>query len=245
MLSYGYIPRGYDQIWSARMTALRDACVGRAHELGMGLVAMKVVGAGILGAWSGYLVPGFDSQKLRKLPGAAIRHVLQDERVHLLTVGMRLRKRSMPTFKRSTPTQFTRPKIAVCWRNTAPGLTKAMPSSKCAWNDRGTAEPDRSYLKPANQPERDYTMSGKVKRVEQLGRREFIEKTAMAAALALGAAGGRSLPAATTSSASTISEPGTALPPLMQIGILLGTFGRGTLETRWMRVKPAAWIACK
>ena len=92
MLSYGYIPRGYDQIWSARMTTLRDACVAKAHELGMGILAMKVVGAGILGAWSGYVAPGFDARKLEKLPAAAIRHVLNDERIQLLTIGMRLRE---------------------------------------------------------------------------------------------------------------------------------------------------------
>jgi len=92
MLSYGYIPRGYDQIWSPRMTTLRDACLAKAHELGMGIVAMKVIGAGMLGAWSGYLVPGFDQQRLAQLPGAAIRHVLQDPRVHLLNIGMRLKE---------------------------------------------------------------------------------------------------------------------------------------------------------
>jgi predicted aldo/keto reductase-like oxidoreductase len=92
MLSYGYLPRGYDQIWSARMTTLRDACVAKAHELGMGIVAMKVIGAGMLGAWSGYLVPGFDKQRLMQLPAAAIRHVLQDQRVHMLTIGMRLKE---------------------------------------------------------------------------------------------------------------------------------------------------------
>ena len=92
MLSYGYIPRGYDQIWTARMTTLRDACVAKAHELGMGIVAMKVIGAGMLGAWSGYLVPGFDKERLKQLPGAAIRHVLHDKRVHVLNIGMRLKE---------------------------------------------------------------------------------------------------------------------------------------------------------
>jgi len=92
MLSYGYVPRGYDQIWTARMTTLRDACLAKAHELGMGIVAMKVIGGGWLGAWSGYLVPGFDNGRLKQLPGAAIRHILQDGRVHLLTIGMRLRE---------------------------------------------------------------------------------------------------------------------------------------------------------
>ena len=91
MLSYGYIPRGHDQIWTARMTALRDACLAKAHELGMGIVAMKVIGAGMLGAWSGYIVPGFDKQRLKQLPAAAIRYVLQDQRVHLLNIGMRLK----------------------------------------------------------------------------------------------------------------------------------------------------------
>ena len=92
MLSYGYIPRGYDQLWTARMMTLRDACLAKAHELGMGIVAMKVIGAGMLGAWSGFLVPGFDQNRLKRLPGAAIRHVLQDKRIHVLNIGMRLKE---------------------------------------------------------------------------------------------------------------------------------------------------------
>ncbi len=92
MLSYGYLPRGYDQVWSARMTTLRDACLAKAHELGMGVVAMKVIGAGMLGAWSGRLVPGFDKERLKQLPASAIRHVLQDQRVHVLNIGMRLKE---------------------------------------------------------------------------------------------------------------------------------------------------------
>lgn len=90
MLSYGYISRGYDQIHSARMMALRDACLAAAHTRKMGIVAMKVVGAGLLGAWSGYIVPGYDPAALGKLPGAAIRYVLQDDRIHCLCIGMRL-----------------------------------------------------------------------------------------------------------------------------------------------------------
>ncbi|MHC4692147.1 MAG: aldo/keto reductase [Planctomycetota bacterium] len=92
MLSYGYIPRGHNQIWTARMTELRNACIAKAHERGMGIVAMKVIGAGVLGAWAGYIVPGFDAKRLKQLPAAAIRWVLQDERIHLLTIGMRLKE---------------------------------------------------------------------------------------------------------------------------------------------------------
>jgi predicted aldo/keto reductase-like oxidoreductase len=92
MLSYGYMPRGSSSVWSPRMTELRDDCLARAHELGMGIVAMKVIGGGWLGRWSGYLVPGFDKQRLAQLPGAAIRHVLQDQRVDLLDIGMSLKE---------------------------------------------------------------------------------------------------------------------------------------------------------
>ena len=92
MLSYGYIPRGHDQIWTARMTELRNACIAKAHERDMGIVAMKVVAAGVLGAWSGYVVPDFDKKRLKKLPAASIRFVRQDKRIHLLTIGMRIKE---------------------------------------------------------------------------------------------------------------------------------------------------------
>jgi predicted aldo/keto reductase-like oxidoreductase len=38
------------------------------------------------------IVPGFDKQRIRQLPAAAIRFVLQDERIDLLTIGMRLKE---------------------------------------------------------------------------------------------------------------------------------------------------------
>jgi len=47
----------------------------------MGIVAMKVLGAGMLG--------GFGLKHLKKLPAAAIRYLLQDDRVHILAIGMR------------------------------------------------------------------------------------------------------------------------------------------------------------
>jgi sugar phosphate isomerase/epimerase len=72
---------------------------------------------------------------------------------------------------------------------------------------------------------------------QQLTRREFLKQATQAAALALGASGGRSVVAATASGASDTNDPGTRQPPLIQIGILLGTFGRGTLEARLDAVK--------
>lgn len=92
MLAYGYIPRGSHQIHSKKMVALRDACIAKAHALDMGIVAMKVMGAGILGGWAGRLVSSFDKERIGHLPGAAIRYVLRDERIHLLCIGMRLKK---------------------------------------------------------------------------------------------------------------------------------------------------------
>jgi hypothetical protein len=35
------------------MVELRNAYVAKAHELGMCIVALKVIGGGVLGAWSG------------------------------------------------------------------------------------------------------------------------------------------------------------------------------------------------
>ena len=92
MLSYGYISRGYDQLHSDKTIKLRNECVSKAHELGMGIVAMKVIGAGVLGALSEYIVPGFEKKRLRQLPAAAIRYVLDDNRICMLAIGMRFKK---------------------------------------------------------------------------------------------------------------------------------------------------------
>lgn len=91
MLAYGYLPRGLDQVFSPRMMSLREQCLAAAHKRKMGIVAMKVIGGGILGAWSGHVVPTFDKKRLNRLPGAAMRCVLSDKRVHILNIGMRLR----------------------------------------------------------------------------------------------------------------------------------------------------------
>lgn len=92
MLAYGYIPRGHDQIFSPRMQELREACLAKAHELKMGIAAMKVVGAGVLGGWAPYVVPGYDKDSIRQMPGASIRWALNDKRIDLLVIGMRIRK---------------------------------------------------------------------------------------------------------------------------------------------------------
>jgi len=92
MLAYGYLPRGNSRLFSPHTTELRNACLAKAHDLKMGIVAMKVLGAGVLGAWSGYIVPGLDKKRLKELAAAAIRYVLADERIHILNIGMRLQE---------------------------------------------------------------------------------------------------------------------------------------------------------
>ncbi len=81
MLAYGYIGRGNTRLFSPRTIEQRNACLAQSHELGMGIVAMKVLGAGLLG--------GFGRKDLENLPAAACRYVAQDERIHMLTIGMR------------------------------------------------------------------------------------------------------------------------------------------------------------
>ncbi|MGB2823181.1 MAG: aldo/keto reductase [Phycisphaerae bacterium] len=91
MLAYGYLPRGHNQVFSPKAIALREKCLAAAHKRKMGIVAMKVIGGGILGGWARYVVPSFDQKRLKNLPGAAMRFVLHDGRIHMLTIGMRLK----------------------------------------------------------------------------------------------------------------------------------------------------------
>jgi len=91
MLAYGYLPRGHDQRFSKKSIGIREECIAEAHMRKMGIVAMKVVGAGVMGAWAPYLVPEFDKKRSKLLPAAAIRYVMEDKRFNMLAIGMRLR----------------------------------------------------------------------------------------------------------------------------------------------------------
>lgn len=81
-------------------------------------------------------------------------------------------------------------------------------------------------------------------RKERLNRRGFLKNATPVAALALGApvwrnvlAAAKPHAAAATPRRSLPGEPGTQPPSLIQIGILLGTFGGGTIEARLDAVK--------
>ncbi len=90
LLAYAYFNRGLDTMLSHRNIQHRAVCLAKAHELGMAIVSMKVMGAGVFSHNSGNLVPGFAAEQLPKLPGAAIRWVLDDERISMLNIGISL-----------------------------------------------------------------------------------------------------------------------------------------------------------
>lgn len=88
LLARGYIRKGMDMMLSNHNIEWRERCMARAHELDMGIVIMKVMGLNVLGRGGKMVVASFDEEKRDALPGAAIRWVLQDERVSMLNIGM-------------------------------------------------------------------------------------------------------------------------------------------------------------
>ncbi len=88
LLAYGYFRKGMDQMLSDRRIEYRNKCLARAHERGMAIVAMKVLGANIMSHNARNVVPDYDAAKLREVPSAAIRWVLQDQRVSMLNIGV-------------------------------------------------------------------------------------------------------------------------------------------------------------
>jgi predicted aldo/keto reductase-like oxidoreductase len=88
LLAYGYFRKGMDTLLSNQNVELRELCLAKAHELGMGIVAMKVMGASVFGHNAKNVVADYDPQAQSRLPGAAIRWVLQDPRISLLNIGV-------------------------------------------------------------------------------------------------------------------------------------------------------------
>jgi aryl-alcohol dehydrogenase-like predicted oxidoreductase len=91
LLAYGYFNKGMDTLLSHRNLEWRELCLAKAHELGMAIVAMKVMGASVFGHNAKNLVPDHEPKALERLPGAAIRWVLRDARVSMLNIGVSMR----------------------------------------------------------------------------------------------------------------------------------------------------------
>jgi len=87
ILARGYLNRGMTQILTHGQVEWRERCMQRAHELGMPIVIMKVMNLNTFGRGSKMVLPDFDEQKRARLPGAAIRYALSDERASVLIIG--------------------------------------------------------------------------------------------------------------------------------------------------------------
>ena len=90
LLAYGYFPKGMDTILSNFQLQWRELCLARAHELGMGILAMKTMGSFIFSRNAVNIVPDFGEARLRALRQAALRWVLRDNQPIMLLVGVTL-----------------------------------------------------------------------------------------------------------------------------------------------------------
>ncbi len=90
LLAYGYFRKGLNTLHSHRTLEFREMCLAKAHELKMAIIAMKIMGHKIFSHNAPNIVPGYNPAALAKLPAAAIRWALQDERVSVLNIGISL-----------------------------------------------------------------------------------------------------------------------------------------------------------
>ena len=88
LIEYGYFHKGYNTRHSETTLEWREACIAKAHDLTMGIVAMKVLGAWVFNHNAKNMVEGFGADRIKKLPGAAIRWALRDERISVLNIGV-------------------------------------------------------------------------------------------------------------------------------------------------------------
>jgi predicted aldo/keto reductase-like oxidoreductase len=88
LLAHCFFPKGKDTLLSERSLKFREMCLDKAQELKVGIVAMKVMGVSVFGRMSKHLVADYDPAARRRLPGAAMRWVVNDKRVSLMVVGM-------------------------------------------------------------------------------------------------------------------------------------------------------------
>lgn len=89
-LAYGYFPKGMDTMLSQANLHWRELCITRARELGMGVLAMKVLGSFAFGHNAKNIVPDFGEERLRHLRAAAIRWALREDKPIFLVLGTSL-----------------------------------------------------------------------------------------------------------------------------------------------------------
>jgi predicted aldo/keto reductase-like oxidoreductase len=87
MLAWGYF-HGYHQMISARNLEWREMCLAEAHDRGMGTVLMKAFNGWVYNHGAPRMVPAYDKAELEKLPAAALRWVLQEDRFDIFNLGI-------------------------------------------------------------------------------------------------------------------------------------------------------------
>jgi predicted aldo/keto reductase-like oxidoreductase len=87
MLAYGYC-NGYHQMLSNRNLEWREMCLAEAHERGMATVLMKAFNGWVYNHGASRTVAGYDESAVKRLPGAALRWVLQEDRFDILNIGI-------------------------------------------------------------------------------------------------------------------------------------------------------------
>lgn len=90
LIEYGYFHKGYNTRHSDASIEWRENCIAKAHELKMGIVAMKVLGAFVYNHNAKTIVEGYDPEAIKRLPQAAVRWVMRDERISILNIGVSL-----------------------------------------------------------------------------------------------------------------------------------------------------------
>ena len=88
LLAYGYFRKGMDTMLSNKKIEIRERCLTKAYEQKMAIVAMKVLGANIMSHNAKNVVGDYDEAQLAKVPPAALRWVMRDERVSMLNIGV-------------------------------------------------------------------------------------------------------------------------------------------------------------
>ena len=87
MLAFGYC-KGFHQMLSDRTVEWREKCLAEAHQQKMGLVLMKAFNGWVYNRRASQMVPGYDEAEIKKLPGAALRWVLQEKRFDVYNLGI-------------------------------------------------------------------------------------------------------------------------------------------------------------
>jgi aryl-alcohol dehydrogenase-like predicted oxidoreductase len=87
LVAKGYFPKGMNEIISHRNQEFRELALNRAEELGMNIIGMKALNSRIFGHHVRDLAPDYPDDRAKKLPGAAIRWALSDDRFHTFAIG--------------------------------------------------------------------------------------------------------------------------------------------------------------